>query len=245
MFILQLVIIQGFTFLALIFFLKKVLYNQFTRSIKRLQALNQASERKHAALQEELEKTRQELQARQKANEEQMHKSREEAEVKAEETRKRMVTAAQEEADKVLKDAQFRRQEIQRELEAGLSDRATQLAGSAMRYVFTSQLQEVIHHQLVQDLLMELEKIDAKRFKGNTHKADVVLPYKMEDKEKQKLATILEKKGQKKVQITCSIDKALIGGMVLTFETLILDGSLKGKLREAVGYVRKAEKRAA
>lgn len=53
----------------------------------------------------------------------------------------------------------------------------------------------------------------------------------LSEEEKTRLVNSLEKKYGHKVELECSIDESLIGGMVIEIEGKVIDGSLKSRLR--------------
>ena len=57
----------------------------------------------------------------------------------------------------------------------------------------------------------------------------------LDDGERRKLATALERRLQRKVRLHCQVDPALIGGAVLRSGDLVIDGSLRTRL-ERIAY---------
>jgi len=53
---------------------------------------------------------------------------------------------------------------------------------------------------------------------------------KMDSKQEASLASMLEKKLGKKIQLTSTVDAGLIGGIVIRAGDLVIDGSVKGRL---------------
>ncbi|MCK5830344.1 MAG: F0F1 ATP synthase subunit delta [Methylococcales bacterium] len=61
---------------------------------------------------------------------------------------------------------------------------------------------------------------------------DVISAFALTKEEQKKFATMLEKKLDKKVHITTSIDKSLIGGFLAKAGDKVIDGSIKGQLQQ-------------
>lgn len=61
---------------------------------------------------------------------------------------------------------------------------------------------------------------------------EVMSAYALSKEEQKKFATVLEKKLDKKVHITTSIDKSLIGGFLAKAGDTVIDGSIKGQLQQ-------------
>jgi F-type H+-transporting ATPase subunit delta len=61
---------------------------------------------------------------------------------------------------------------------------------------------------------------------------EVISAYALSKDEQKKFATTLEKQLDKKVHITTSIDKSLIGGFLAKAGDKVIDGSIKGRLQQ-------------
>ncbi|MBP9989346.1 MAG: ATP synthase F1 subunit delta, partial [Ruminococcus sp.] len=65
--------------------------------------------------------------------------------------------------------------------------------------------------------------------------AEVVSAVKLTEKEKSALKKKLEAVCGNSVNLVCSVDKELIGGIIVKFDGKVIDGSVKHKLRELKG----------
>ncbi len=61
---------------------------------------------------------------------------------------------------------------------------------------------------------------------------EIISAYALTKEEQNKFATTLKKKLNKKVRITTSIDKSLIGGFLAKAGDMVIDGSTKGQLQQ-------------
>ncbi len=61
---------------------------------------------------------------------------------------------------------------------------------------------------------------------------EVISAYSLTKEEKNQFATTLKKKLDKKVHITTSVDKNLIGGFIARAGDKVIDGSIKGQLQQ-------------
>ncbi len=61
---------------------------------------------------------------------------------------------------------------------------------------------------------------------------EVISAYALSADEQKKFTTMLEKQLDKKVHITTSIDKTLLGGFLARAGDLVIDGSVKGRLQQ-------------
>lgn len=60
--------------------------------------------------------------------------------------------------------------------------------------------------------------------------ADVVSAAKLTKQQMAKIQASLEKRLDRKVKLNCSVDKALMAGIIITAGDLVIDGSVRGKL---------------
>lgn len=61
---------------------------------------------------------------------------------------------------------------------------------------------------------------------------DVVSAFSMDEGAQQKLASALRQRLQRDVKLNTSVDKSLIGGLVIRAGDLVIDGSVRGKLNK-------------
>ncbi len=60
--------------------------------------------------------------------------------------------------------------------------------------------------------------------------ANVVSAFELTDEQRDKMATALSKRLDRKVRIVSSVDESLIGGAIIRAGDLVIDGSVKGRL---------------
>ncbi len=59
---------------------------------------------------------------------------------------------------------------------------------------------------------------------------DVTAAFELTDEQQQKLTQVLSAKLERKVSITASLDKSIIGGVIIRSGDLVIDASVRGKL---------------
>ena len=59
---------------------------------------------------------------------------------------------------------------------------------------------------------------------------NVISAYKLDSKQKTKLANALKKRLNREISITTQVDKSLIGGVILRAGDTVIDGSVRGRL---------------
>jgi F-type H+-transporting ATPase subunit delta len=63
---------------------------------------------------------------------------------------------------------------------------------------------------------------------------EVVSAFSMDESAQQKLASALKQRLQRDVKLNTSVDKSLIGGLVVRAGDLVIDGSVRGKLKNLI-----------
>jgi F-type H+-transporting ATPase subunit delta len=63
---------------------------------------------------------------------------------------------------------------------------------------------------------------------------EVVSAFSMDESAQQKLTTALKQRLQRDVKLNTSVDKSLIGGLVVRAGDLVIDGSVRGKLNKLI-----------
>ncbi|MBU2615447.1 MAG: ATP synthase F1 subunit delta, partial [Elusimicrobia bacterium] len=81
---------------------------------------------------------------------------------------------------------------------------------------------------LVKEILEELKKLQKE--KGNIQEVSVESSWELSGKEKTEIEDKLKKSAGKKVAVQYSLNKKLIGGLIVKIDDEIIDNSLKAKL---------------
>jgi F-type H+-transporting ATPase subunit delta len=83
---------------------------------------------------------------------------------------------------------------------------------------------------LVLDIHKEFEKLYNEH--QNTAEVVAITSVKMDDTLKEKLAKALENRLNKNIKLVNKVDKDIIGGVLLKIENKVIDGTIKGQLKE-------------
>lgn len=232
--ILRLVLIQIVTFVVIVVVLRLLFGSQLRIALSRLQTLHQESLEKEEILNKEIEKAR--IQAK---NE--IERSQQEAKVIIENAKKAAELAgeeaaqqAQARAQKMVQDAAERTKRLETEVMATVEKRALELSAELIRHTFTARGQEVLHRQLIDELIDELAKVDHQRLVVKVDRAEVVTSAELSPQEKEKIQKVLSSKLGFDVPLDESVDPSLIVGMIIKLGGLVADGSLRNKLAHAM-----------
>ena len=236
----QLIIIQVLTFALLVFLLRQFLYTQVTRSLGRLQQVYQENLKREEELKKKQEETEQELKAKIAQHNEEIGRLRAAADVDAQRMQKEMLTRAKEEGKQIVAEAEAKRERMRANLVSEMEEKALALASDIIEHIFTAQVTQGIHHQLIDELTEEIEKCDGQRLQLDMETVEVAVPFPLTHVQKEKLKKVLSSKIGQSINVKERTDQDIVAGMVMRLDNLVLDGSLKNKLKGALAYVRES-----
>jgi F0F1-type ATP synthase delta subunit len=95
-----------------------------------------------------------------------------------------------------------------------------------------------IHQHLIDELVEEIGGADGHRLPAAVETAEIVVRFPLTEPQKAQIIRMLSAKMGRPVSIKETIDNDIIAGMVMRLDNVILDGSLRAKLRGTLAYVR-------
>jgi len=236
--ILQLVLIQVATFVVIVIVLHLLFGSQLRNALGRLQVLHQESLEKEEILNKEIEKARIQAKNEIDRSQEEARAIIENAKKAAEEAGAEAALQAQAQTQKLLQEAVEKSKRMEQEVLATVEKRAVELSAELIQYTFTAKGQEILHRQLIDELIEELSKVDRDRLAVKVDRAEVVTSAELSAQEKEQLKKILSSKLGYDVPLQESVDPSLIVGMMIKLGGLVADGSLKNKLARAMACLR-------
>ncbi len=236
----QLILIPLGTFIGLIVVLRLVFYKDLGSALRRLKSLHEDGLQKETQLNEELQRIKQ-------AGEAEAERSRHEADRIIEEARKeanilraKLEDEAKEESKKIIIQGH---EELDRLRKAVMGDVKTQALDFSLRIInsiFSEKGKESFQHQLTEEIIEDIDKIEKERFPLKTDKAEVISSYPLSSQEKSRLQHILTGKLNHDVVLIEQAQPELISGLVIKMDKFVIDGSLKNKLLKAAEYLKKS-----
>ncbi len=231
--IFQIIAIQLLTFVGLVLVLRKLLYTETSKALKRLQELNKENEIKKEELRKKSEEAQREyLELIKKAKDEAggiIDSTRREAEgFKA-----KALDEARKEADKIIAAAHSSNEAMRSEIAVEMESRNIDFAGELLQHAFDARSIEDIHKRLVDEVISGIKELNPGRIDAGLIKAEAISFYPLSSDEKRKIEEGLFNKCGRKIRLEEKIDKKLIAGVIIKMADLMLDGSVLNKLEEA------------
>jgi F0F1-type ATP synthase membrane subunit b/b' len=238
----KLILIQIAAFAGLILVLRFLFYRQLNAALRRLQALHEQALEKESQLEEELKRAKEERAV-------EVERGREEAQVfleTAAEDAEILKSNAQEratlESRQTLARGQQELERLRTKMKSEIEDEAVRFSIEIIRHTFTQDGRQALQHQMIEELIQEIEGLKKEQFSIKTTTVSVVSSLPLSDSERMKLRKILGQKLDRSVSLEESVDPKLITGLKLQMGALVIDGSLQNKLKHAIPLLSERDK---
>ncbi len=234
----QLILIQIITFGLLAFLLRQFLTHHVTQSQDRLQQLVQENRKREEELKEKRSLLENEFKTKVEKHEAEVGQLKSDAEADARKLQEEALARAEDERKRMMAEAEAQKAAFKKQLIEEMEEKTINLASDIIQHVFSAAVAKGIHSQLTDELITEIEKSDGQAVPVDVEEVEVLVPYPLTDPQMQRMKTIFSKKMEKAVAIKQTVQPEILTGMVVQLGNLVLDGSLKSKLKGAMAHVR-------
>lgn len=233
----QLIIIQVVTFIGLILLLRMLFHRNLDSALFRLKDLQEETLKKDAQVKEELERVKQVRLSEMEKGKQEAKKLIDEAKKQADTIRSRIEEDAKAEAQKVITQGKELLAKTEEKLLAAIDAKALNIAVEIIKSTFTEKSLESLQHELLNEIIAEIEHLDKERVTVKTGRAKVISSSILTETERARLKNALSTNLGYELIIEESIDPGLITGLVVQIGEFIIDGSLKNKLQKIIPYL--------
>jgi F0F1-type ATP synthase membrane subunit b/b' len=233
MFIIKFLILFTVVAGVTIFVLKKVLFDSTQGAVNRLNRETDGVLKKQKELNEKIKQANEELDKRRKEADALVSKMTEDAEEKAKEEREKILKRARMEGEEIIAKAERRKEEIRQVLQKEMDMKALDFTVLILAEVLGEKSLKRLDENLVEEFMAGLDKVDMSKIDGSVKSAEVLTAYPLEKKFREQISEILRKKLNREITIEVKEDKKIIGGIILKFATLALNGSLAHMIKES------------
>jgi len=227
----QLIILQVVTFLAIVLFLKKLLYTETRKETQRLQGLNEQYVKKQEELQRKIDAAENAYREKMSAAEEDIRKLRIKTEEELQRMRKDKADQAKDEAEEIIKSALGTKDKIREEIALQMRDNAPGLACRIFKEILSDEAGRIVHKELVAEVISKIKQMEKFGFKIKVKKAELISAYPLDKREKNEITSSVSSKLGYKVSFDEKKDAGLIAGVIVKLDTLLIDGSLNSRLK--------------
>jgi len=235
----QVIFIQVVTFILIIIFLRVLFHKNLSSALKRLQDLHGQNLEKEATLNREIERAKKDREEETEKGRWEAKKLIETAKTEADKLKEEALLRAKQEAEKAIEETRQECESIRRKSASEIEESSVKLASAIIREIFSEEARQELQRELVDELVVELRKIDKEKLKVEIKKAEVITSHPLLEKQKSSIAQIICEAVGHHVELEEKIDASIISGLVINLGGRILDGSLQNKLRKVIPYIKR------
>jgi len=214
------------------FVLIKFLSKSTEGAVSRLNNETEQVRAKQSELNTKIKEANEELVKRRAEADELVAKMKTAAEEKAKEEREKIVKKARQDSEEIISKAQQTKTDIRSVLEQEMHLKAVDFAVLVLEQILSEKMMGELGSSMIDDFLKSLEEVEMDMIPAEVATIDVVTAQEFKDEFRTKLLDIVSKKLNRAVKINASKDEKIIGGIVLRFGSLCLDGSLRHILED-------------
>jgi hypothetical protein len=160
-------------------------------------------------------------------------KMRQELEEQINKQKDEMVNKARAEAEEIIIKAQNTREQIRRDIEKLMELKIIDYASITISDVLSAKVRDALDKYLIGEFIDKLSQVDMSRISVDIKSADVISATAVPDSLMTEIAKIFKSKLSREIALKPKIDPKVVGGVILMFESLQLDGSLQNAIRES------------
>lgn len=218
---------------GLIFVLRHFMRGHVSGAVEHLQRLNEELVKQQTEMKQKMAEAEREYEIKMNRLTEEISgkqkQVREEATKALEEARGR----ALQERERIISEAVQTREKMRQEVMAEVDEKAILHSKSILAELVTDALGKAFHEILMGEVIAALQEINLQAFQITTDTAEIKTPLPLDAETKKKISQVLQEKIKKQVSFHEEVDPELIAGVILTFGTFVIDGSLMNRVAEA------------
>ncbi|MDD5428351.1 MAG: F0F1 ATP synthase subunit delta [Candidatus Omnitrophica bacterium] len=231
--LIKLIIIQIITFLIILIVLKKLLYTETAKEIERLKKLKEEFTHKEKELQVRIASTQESITQKMAKAEEDVRIYREAKKKEAESLKQEILAGARDRAEETIKAAVNSREKIREEIMLEMKGRLPAAAAGIFKEALSAEMVEFVHGRLVSEAVSRIKKMDKNILKGKSGKGELISAYPLKKSERDNILSAVSERAGREAALAERDDKALIAGVIVKFGSLVIDGSLENRLKQA------------
>ena len=236
--IIQFLILTAVISGVIIFVLYMVLIKTVDGAKQRLDRDAEAARERERELNLKIKEADAELQRRQKELDMMERKMRQELEEKAGKQKDEIIQKARTEAEEIINKAQNMKESIRRDIEKNMEIKIIDYSVRVVNEVFSNTVKDVLDRQLFTEFIEQLKGVDMSRLGADVKSAEVVTANPLDQSALNEIGKVFKEKASRDIQLNPKIDKTIIGGVILQFGSLMLDGSLQNTLKTSANVIK-------
>ncbi len=238
--VIQLLVIQIITFIALIFLLRFLFSRNLNSALGRLNSLHEENLVKETQLTEELQRAQEEKEAEIRRGKEEAAAVVEEAKKEAIKLRLKMEEDSKAAAEKIIFQGKEEAEKFREKMNKELQSESLDLALKLIELTFNEENKQDLQLQFINEIIQEISELPKERFSVPADTVKVSSSYPLPQGEREKLQKVIAEKLGNSPKLEEVVNRELISGLILEMSGLIIDGTLKNRLRRTVQQIKKS-----
>lgn len=234
---------QIFVLAGLIFVLKYFMKGHVSGAVEHLQRLNEELVKQQTELKQKMADSEREYQSKMTSLTEDISSKQKQAREEAIKSLEDSKQRALQEREKIIGEAVQTREKMRQEIMAEMDEKAIMHSKNIIAELMTDELGKMFHAALMEEVIAALTEVNLQTFQISTDTVQLKTPLPIEAEDKKKIAKILKEKIQKDIQFKEEVDPSLVAGLILTFGTFVVDGSLMNRVAESAARIKQETKR--
>jgi len=231
--LIQIFIVQVVTFLGIVFILRRFLYAESAKEMRRLTKLREEAAIKQKELQEKLDQAQRAFDQKMADAEKSSRALSAQSEAAAKEQRFKILDKAKEDAANIMKAAFNAKEKMREEIAVEMKQKAPLHATRIFSAVLSKEVKELTHKELVKDVIERIKHLDKSTFKAHVDKGEIVSPYPLPVSDRSEIETAVRLNLGYEVPWVEKKDDKIAVGIVIRLGSIIIDGSLENRMRQA------------
>lgn len=219
-----------------------LMYMFFIRSSdeakNRLEREAEAARQSQAELNQKIKQADAELQQRKKEMDLLEKKMRTEMEDQSNKMKEELVNKARQEAEDIITKAQQTREQIRRDVEKNMEIKIVDYSARIVADVLSTKIKDQLDQMLLDEFVERLSKVDLSKLGADVKTADLITANAVPESSLIKINQLFKEKVGREIKFIPKIDPHVVGGVVLQFETLMLDGGMQTAIRESAAELK-------
>ena len=236
----QLLIIQVVTFVGIIFLLRFLFSRHLESALATLNASHEQNLVKEEELNEELKRAKEENQAQIQQGKAEAALIIEEANRDVQLSRMKMEEQAALQAEKIIANGHLDIEKLKLNVIKDIQVQSVELASKMIAELLTKADKHALQIEFANGIIEEISQLPKEQFNVQSQHAKVVSSFPLLDRQKKEIKHLLAQKIDKEIELTEQIDSGLIGGLTVEIGGMVIDGTLKNKLRRIIPHLNKS-----
>jgi ATP synthase F1 delta subunit len=239
MLVFALIIFQLIIFSLLIYILRKIILRNVVSATQHLEELNKDYQKKQNEIEEKMKETEKKAKLIIEQAKEEAEKLKAQIIQEAETQREQIINSARREAKEIIEQAEKTRQSLISEIEERIEKEAIDKAVDLIKDVLPADFKALVHNRWVEELVLEgFGEIRYLNIAEDVNEVTVISAFPLSEIQQKNITQKLKEILKREVKIQEKIDSEIVAGVIINLGSLVLDGSLKFKIKQSAQQIK-------